>query len=60
MVDYLYSLVCIDRDRVFAGGFSNGAILSYALSCLKSDLVRTARESRDNLPALNANAVSVC
>jgi len=32
--------VCVDPDRIFAAGYSNGGYFSYRLACEASDLVR--------------------
>jgi predicted esterase len=40
IVDYVEHMVCIDRSRIFATGYSNGGYLSYRLACEASDLVR--------------------
>jgi polyhydroxybutyrate depolymerase len=33
IIDQVDSLYCVDRDRVFAAGFSNGAHLAHVLAC---------------------------
>lgn len=33
IIDQVDSLYCVDRDRVFASGFSNGAHLAHVLAC---------------------------
>ena len=38
LVDEVASLLCIDRDRVYASGMSNGGFLSYRLACEAADV----------------------
>ena len=40
LIDYVETLVCVDRAQIFAAGFSNGGEIAYRLSCEASDLVR--------------------
>ena len=40
IVAYVEALVCVDRDRIFAAGYSNGGYFSFRLACEASDLVR--------------------
>lgn len=39
MLDHLEAELCIDKNRVFASGMSNGAILSHRLGCELSDRI---------------------
>ncbi|MBW2262424.1 MAG: hypothetical protein JRG91_10665 [Deltaproteobacteria bacterium] len=39
LIDQLDSLYCIDRKRVFAAGFSNGAHLAHVLGCQMPDAI---------------------
>jgi polyhydroxybutyrate depolymerase len=39
MIDAVTSQVCIDPKRIFATGFSNGAMLSHRLACQLSDKI---------------------
>jgi poly(3-hydroxybutyrate) depolymerase len=40
MLNQLLSELCIDRNRIFATGFSYGAGMSYALACQRADVFR--------------------
>jgi polyhydroxybutyrate depolymerase len=40
LLDMLDELYCIDRGRVFATGFSQGAYLTNALACARPDMIR--------------------
>lgn len=39
LLDHLEAELCIDRDRVFATGMSNGAIMSHRLACELADRI---------------------
>ena len=39
MVAFVTERVCVDPDRIFVGGYSNGGYMSYRLACEASDLV---------------------
>ena len=47
MVAYVAELACVDPDRIFSAGYSNGGYMSYRLACEASDLVRTAIHAAD-------------
>ena len=40
MVDQLDTLICMDRERLFSTGMSNGGYMSYRLACDAPDLVK--------------------
>lgn len=40
MVQFVEQQLCLDKSRVFAGGYSNGGFMSYRLACEASDLIR--------------------
>ena len=39
LIDDIASRVPVDRDRVFAAGFSNGAVFAQVLGCLRSEAI---------------------
>jgi len=39
MVDLVEEELCLDRTRIFSGGYSNGGFMSYRLACEASDLI---------------------
>lgn len=39
LINQLSTSYAIDSERIYACGYSNGAMLSYALACYKSDLI---------------------
>lgn len=39
LLDEMERLFCVDRSRVYATGFSNGALMSYRLACELSDRI---------------------
>ena len=50
----LSSVLCVDRRRVYATGFSNGGFLSHRLACEASDLVAAA------VPVGSVNGLTQC
>ena len=62
VVDHITSQMSIDRQRIFATGMSNGAMMSYRLACEMSDVFRAiaAVAGTDNTRVCRpANPVSV-
>jgi polyhydroxybutyrate depolymerase len=39
LIDDLETILCIDRSRVYAAGFSNGGMLAYRMACAMSDRI---------------------
>ena len=55
MLDELEQRFCIDADRVYSTGYSNGAFFSYRLACERSDpphLGRIPARTRPRFTAL--------
>lgn len=56
VIDAVRERVAIDRDRIFAVGFSQGGMVSYALACQRPGLVRAIATLSMPLPAFLAPA----
>ncbi len=54
LVRELYRELCIDRNRVYATGLSNGALMSYRLACEASDVFAAVA------PVAGVEAVPAC
>ncbi len=57
LIDALVTELGVDRKRIFAAGFSNGAAMVYRLACDRPDLVAAVAPISGSIPA---DVMSIC
>ncbi len=60
LVDYLTSTYCIDRDRIFSTGLSDGAFFTNALGCYRGDVLRAIAPVAGGPPSSSNSSPVAC